>query len=105
MSQSAKKVLWIVFGAQVLWSLPIGLFFVWRWLAFDDPERSYICSGSRSSGKVCTDGETTNMALGIVFSVIGVIFLVVTLLFLTSWLRRRARESFLRTHGARGSGS
>lgn len=46
-------------------------FFGYKWLAFDEADRSYHC-GSGSRGGLCFEGETTNMLLAFLFAAMAV---------------------------------
>ncbi|GAA1023173.1 hypothetical protein Aple_052040 [Acrocarpospora pleiomorpha] len=96
-----KARFWIVFAIliQVLWSLPLGGYFAYRWLAFDDPDNSFTCQDSRGRVSTCVEGETTNMIVGIVFLTIGLIMLGVALWLAVRWIKRGRREDHLRQHG------
>ncbi|GAA0415973.1 hypothetical protein Acor_56600 [Acrocarpospora corrugata] len=96
-----KARFWIVVAilVQVAWSLPVGAYFTYRWLAFDDPDTSHACVDSRGRTSTCLEGETTNMIVGIVFLVIGCVALAVALWLAVRWIRRGRREDYLREHG------
>ena len=62
--------------------------FGYKWLAYDEADRSYACgSGSRSG--ICTAGETTNMVLALVFAALA----IVTIVLCVKPIRERAKST------------
>lgn len=77
-----------VFG-MVLLSAPLAVLFVYKWLAFDEPDRKYACKG----GSTCWSGETVNMLLASVFGAIVVIFAGITIAVAIRWRRWRDAQA------------
>lgn len=63
----------------------------YKWLATDEADRAYAC-GSGSRGGLCTSGETTNMALTLVFGALAVV-LALLLVWGVRSERRKSRQS------------
>jgi hypothetical protein len=96
MPRGARKFILLAYGIQVLWSLPLGSYFMWRWLAFDEPYRTYSCGYRR-----CSEGEPVNMFLALLFTGIGIAFLAAFVFCVLRWRRRDQRENHLRRYGRR----
>jgi hypothetical protein len=91
----------IALGVQPLWALPMGGVLVWRWLAYDDENRRYVCTGPPGTKATCFEGETTNMVLGLLYTAIGLTLLAVFVGLLVRWRRADRRHQALREQGRR----
>jgi hypothetical protein len=96
-----RKWMLIALGVQPLWALPVGGVLVWRWLAYDDENRRYVCTGQPGVTATCFEGDTTNMVLGLLYSTIGVTLLAVLVGMLVRWRRADRRQEALRERGRR----
>lgn len=99
MPKSARKWILLAFAVQELWLLPVGAFFLHRWLATDEPDGSYPCRDSDGRMSTCYEGQTDSMILGLVFTLIGVVILAVIAYLATRWARLNRREAYIRQHG------
>lgn len=83
-----KSKWWAVFlsvFALVLMSAPLAILFGYKWLALDEPERTYTCKGSST----CYAGETVNMMLASAFGAMVVICAGITIVIVIRWRRWR----------------
>ncbi|MFG2794613.1 hypothetical protein [Streptomyces sp. NPDC048419] len=105
LNRAGRKRIVLVFVVQPLWSLPLGVLFLCKWLTTNEPNRSYPCtSGSSHAPATCLSGEIANMILGLSFTAIGTVFLIILLVMVRSWRRRDAVEDRLRGVRVRADG-
>jgi ABC-type Fe3+ transport system permease subunit len=76
------------FFGMALLTAPLAVFFVYKWLAFDEPDRTYSCKG----GSTCWSGETVNMMLASVFGAFAIIFAGITIVVISRWRRWRVAQ-------------
>lgn len=78
--------MFLSFFVMALLTAPLAVFFAYKWLAFDEPDRKYECKG----GSTCWSGETVNMMLTSMFGAFAVIFAGITVVVLIRWRRAHA---------------
>jgi ABC-type spermidine/putrescine transport system permease subunit II len=75
--------------ALVLLSAPLAVLFGYKWLAFDEPNRTFTCKGTST----CWAGETVNMLLASAFGAMAVICAGITVVIVIRWRRWRGARS------------
>lgn len=83
--------LFLSFFGMALVTTPFAVFFGYKWLAFDEPNREYSCKG----GSACYSGETVNMMLATLFGAFAVIFAGITVVVVIRWRRWRINQESL----------
>ena len=71
--------------ALVLLCAPFAVVFGYKWLALDEPDRTYACKG----GSTCWSGETVNIVLTSLFGAVALIATGITIVIVIRWRRWR----------------
>jgi hypothetical protein len=80
--------MFLSFFGMALLCAPLAVVSGYKWLAFDEPNRTYECKGDST----CWSGETVNMMLASVFGALVVIFTGSTIAILIRWRRWRQAQ-------------